>query len=165
VAYDLLDPSAFSVSEAKAQLGGPFVPGAELVMTLQDLPAAAERFVHALRPGGLGLVAQATGRSHHLAFYGAFRAGVQDATPYTSSEQVRDALTGAGAQVREQLITYRTGTADRAVAEGFLQRCAFDDSVSLEQMEAAPVLGDYLAGCRDATGAYAFDHEVALLWL
>ena len=187
VTYDLLDPSAFSVAEAKAQLALPFVPGAELVMTLQDLPdpvpydvvwathalyalppdelpAAAERLVRALRPGGLGLVAQATSRSHYLAFYDAFRAGVREATPYTSSEQVRDALVGAGADVREQVITYRTGTADRAVAEGFLQRCAFDDSVSLEAMEGAPVLSDYLAGCRTDDGAWSFEHEVALLW-
>ena len=191
VAFDLLDPSAFSVAEAKAHLAPPFVPGAELVMTLQDLPAdviadgydvvwathalyalppaelpaAAERFVAALRPGGLGVVAQATSRSHYLAFYDAFRAGVREATPYTTSEQVRDALVVAGAEVREQLITYRTGTTDRAVAEGFLQRCAFDDSVTLDQMEVAPVLGDYLAGCRDDAGAYSFSHEVALLWL
>ena len=34
------------------------------------------------------------------------------------------------------MLSYRTGTSDRAVAEGFLQRCAFDDTVSLEQMEA-----------------------------
>lgn len=188
VAYDLLDPSAFSVAEAKAQLASPFEAGAELVVTLQDLPAGdpydvvwathalyavppaelpacAERFVSALAPGGLGVVAQATSRSHYLAFYDAFRAGVREATPYTSAEQVRDAFVGAGVDVRTQTITYRTGTADRAVAEGFLQRCAFDDSVTLAQMEAAPVLGDYLAGCRAADGSYSFEHEVALLWL
>jgi len=32
-------------------------------------------------------------------------------------------------------------------------------------MEAAPVLGDYLATCRGADGAYVFEHEAALLWL
>ncbi len=188
VTFDLLDPSAFSVQEAKGRLAPPFTPGAELVCTLQELPdgppyevvwathalyalppdelpAAAERFVASLAPGGLGLVAQATSRSHYLAFYDAFRAGVREATPYTSAEQVKSALSGAGAAVTEQLITYTTGTADRAVAEGFLQRCAFDDSVSLTEMESAPVLGDYLAGCRDASGAYSFEHEVALLWL
>lgn len=188
VAFDLLDPSAFSVQEAKGRLAPPFTPGAELVCTLQDLPegppyqvvwathalyavppdelpAAAARFVSALAPGGLGVVAQATSRSHYLAFYDAFRAGVRETTPYTSAEQVSSALSGAGADVRQQLITYTTGTADRAVAEGFLQRCAFDDTVSLTEMENAPVLGDYLAGCRDAAGAYSFDHEVALLWL
>lgn len=189
IAYDLLDPSAFSVQEARGALAPPFVPRHDLVMTLQDLPAehsgydvvwathalyalpadeldlAAQRFVAALAPGGLGLVAQATSTSHYLAFYGAFRAGVRDATPYTSAEQVRDALTAAGADVRDQRITYRTGSDDRTVVEGFLQRCAFDDSVSLAQMEEAPVLGDYLASCRDTNGSYTFEHEAALLWL
>jgi len=130
-----------------------------------ELDQAAERLVAALRPGGLGVVAQATSRSHYLTFYDAYRTGVRPATPYTSAEQVRDALDRAGALVREQRITYTTGTADRAVAQGFLQRCAFDDTVDLEQMEAAEVLGDYLAGCRGPDGAYSFQHEVALLWL
>lgn len=188
LAYDLLDPSEFSVREAKAQLEPPFVAGAELVLPLQELPRdagpydvvwathalyalppeelpdAARRLVGAIGPGGLGFVAQASARSHYLAFYDAYRAGVREATPYTSAEQVRDALEAAGADVRTQLVTYRSGTDDRATAEGFLQRCAFDDAVTLEQMEAAPVLGDYLAGCRDG-GRWSFSHEVALLWL
>jgi len=188
ISYDLLDPSSFSVAEARATLGGPFVPGRELVLTLQDLPAdvqpydvvwathalyavppvelpaAAERFVAALAPGGLGVVAQATAASHYLAFYDAYRAGIAEATPYTSAEQVRDALRSAGAEVREQALHYTTGTPDRDVAEGFLQRCAFDDTVSLEQMLAAPVLGDYLASCRTGS-SWTFEHEVLLLWL
>jgi len=76
LAYDLLDPSAFSVQEAKAQLAFPFTPRRELVVTLQDLPDgeaydvvwathalyalppgelpdAAARLVSALRPAGL----------------------------------------------------------------------------------------------------------------
>ncbi len=197
--YDLLDPSSFSVAEAKEQLAAPFVAGRELVTTLQDfrpehddsgepaddfgagydvviavhalyalppddLPAAAERLVAVLRPGGVGVVAQATARSHYLAFYDAYRAGVREATPYTTAEQVRDALRTAGAEVRDQRITYTSGTDDRAVAEGFLQRCAFDDTISLDAMEAAPVLGDYLAGCRNDDGGYTFSHEAALLW-
>ncbi|WP_150116486.1 class I SAM-dependent methyltransferase [Williamsia herbipolensis] len=189
MSYDLLDPSEFSVAEARSVLGPPFAARHDLVMTLQDLPdeysgydvvwathalyalppaeldAAAERFVAALAPGGLGLIAQATAASHYLAFYDAFRAGVREATPYTTAEQVRDALVRAGAEVRDQRVTYTTGTSDRAVAQGFLQRCAFDDTVSLEEMEAAPVLGDYLASCRDASGSYTFSHEAALLWL
>ncbi len=163
------------------------MPGEELVLTLQEhtgrpyevvwathalyavppeeLGVCAERFVQALAPGGLGVVAQATAASHYLAFYDAYREGVTAATPYTTAEQVHDALAAAGAAVRRQRITYRTGTSDRAVAEGFLQRCAFDDTVSLEQMEAAPVLGDYLADCRGSDGSYDFAHEVDLLWL
>jgi SAM-dependent methyltransferase len=191
--YDLLDPSAFSVAEAKQQLAAPFVAGEELVTTVQDfrpdgqtidadgydvilavhalyalppaeLPSAAERLVALKRQGGVGVVAQATARSHYLAFYDAYRAGVREATPYTTAEQVRDALVAAGADVREQRITYTTGTDDRAVAEGFLQRCAFDDATSLDTMEQAPVLGNYLAGCRTTSGGYTFSHEAALLW-
>ena len=67
--------------------------------------------------------------------------------------------------VREQLITYETGTSERDVVEGFLQRCAFDTTASLEEMEAAPVLGEYLASCRRSDGSYVFSHEVALLWM
>lgn len=189
VAYDLLDPSAFSVAEARAVLAPPFMPHQDLVMTLQDLPArcgsydvvwathalyalppdeldaAMVRFASALAPAGLGFVAQATSRSHYLTFYDAYRAGVRDATPYTTAEQVAASLRAAGVDVREQLITYETGTSDRDVAEGFLQRCAFDDTVSLEEMEAAPVLGEYLVSCRRPDGSYVFNHEAALLWV
>jgi SAM-dependent methyltransferase len=189
VAYDLLDPSAFSVATARAALAPPFVARNDLVMPLQErsgdhgpydvvwaihalyalppdeLDVAMARFASALRPDGLGVVAQATARSHYLAFYDAFRAGVRDATPYTSAEMVATSLRAAGMGVREQTITYETSTGDRGVAEGFLQRCAFDDSVSLEEMEAAPVLGDYLASCRRPEGSYVFSHEVAILWM
>ena len=189
VAYDLLDPSAFSVATARAALASPFVPRHELVMTLQELAStvgpydvvwavhalyalppdeldvAMARFAAALAPGGLGVVAQATGRSHYLSFYDAYRAGVRDATPYTSAEQVATSLRTAGMDVREQLITYETGTSERDVVEGFLQRCAFDSTASLEEMEAAPVLGEYLASCRRSDGSYVFSHEVALLWM
>ena len=188
LAYDLLDPSTFSIAEAKAQLHPPFRAADEWPIRLQDLPAdagpydvvwathalyalppaeladAAARFVAAVRPGGLGFVAQATERSHYLSFYDAFRAGVRARTPYTTAEDVADALRAAGADVRTQVVAYTSGTADRAVAEGYLQRCAFDDTTSLAQMEAAPVLGDYLAGCRGADGVYTFEHEVMLIW-
>ena len=189
IAYDLLDPSVFSVAEARAALVPPFRPRQDLVMTLQALPVdcgpydvvwathalyalppdeldlAMARFAAALAPGGLGVVAQATSRSHYLTFYDAYRDGVREATAYTSAEQVAASLRVAGLEIREQIITYQTGTSDRAVAEGFLQRCAFDDTVSLEEMEAAPVLGDYLASCRRSDGSYIFSHEAALLWM
>jgi SAM-dependent methyltransferase len=188
VAYDLLDPSAFSIATARAALAPPFMPRNDLLMPLQELPsscgpydvvwathalyalppdeldAAMARFASALAPEGLGFVAQATGRSHYLSFYDAYRGGVRDATPYTTAELVAASLRTAGMDVREQVITYETGTSDRDVAEGFLQRCAFDDTVSLEEMEAAPVLGEYLASCRRRDGSYVFSHEVALLW-
>ena len=134
---------------------------------LAELAAAAERFVGAIAPGGFGFVAQASATSHYLAFYDAYRAGIPaaaDVDPFTTGEQVRDALAAAGAEVREQRVRYTSSTSERAVAQGFLQRCAFDDSVSLEEMEAAPVLGQYLAECEN-DGTWTFEHEAVLLWL
>ena len=66
--------------------------------------------------------------------------------------------------VTDDLLTYRTSVArdDRATAEGFLQRCVFDDSVSLTAMEADPVLGAYLDSCVEGD-RWVFDHQVALI--
>lgn len=183
---DLLDPSAFSIAEARQALSPPFVAAGAREVFLQDfagtgydiawathalyalppteLAAGVAKMVAALRPGGFGAVAQASSRSHYLTFYDAYRASfAPDATPYTDAEGVASALRAAGAPVEIQVLHYRTGTSDRAVAEGFLQRCAFDNTVSLEQMEASELLGEYLAGCRGLDGAYAFQHEAHLI--
>ena len=166
--------------KARAALAPPFVPRHDLVMTLQDLPpscgpydvvwathalyalppdeldVAVARFVAALAPGGLGLVAQATSRSHYLAFYDAFAPGCARRRPTRRPSRCATPCAPPAPTCASSAITYRTGTSDRAVAEGFLQRCAFDDTVSLEEMEAAPVLGDYLASCRGPDGSYIF---------
>ncbi|HEY0814057.1 MAG TPA: class I SAM-dependent methyltransferase [Pseudonocardia sp.] len=187
VRADLLDPSAFSIAEARSVLAPPFVAGEEHEVVLQDfdrrgaydvawathalyalppddLAAGAARMVAALRPGGFGAVAQAVGRSHYLAFYEAYRpAFAPDVAPYTDAEGVAAALRSAGADVAVQTLHYRTGSVDRAVVEGFLQRCAFDDMVSLEAMEAREPLAGYLADCRGADGTYTFRHEVDLI--
>ncbi|WP_181783950.1 class I SAM-dependent methyltransferase [Pseudonocardia pini] len=187
VEVDLLDPSAFSIAEARSVLAPPFVAAAEHEIVLQDLDAPAAydvawathalyalppdqlaagvaRMVGALRPGGFGVVAQASARSHYLEFYEAYRpAFAPDATPYTDAEGVAEALRAAGADVGVQVLPYRTGTADRAVVEGFLQRCAFDDTVSLERMEDVEPLASYLRGCRAPDGSYTFAHEAHLI--
>jgi SAM-dependent methyltransferase len=186
IEVDLLDPSAFSVAEARSVLRPPFVAAAEHEVGIQDLDPAAGPYdvawaVHALyavppdqlgaglarmaaavRPGGLGMVAQATAASHYLRVYEAYRAD-HEATPFTSADEVVAELRALRVDPRVELLRYATGTADRAVAEGFLQRCLFDDTLSLAAMEAGGPLGDYLAGCRDAAGAYSFRHEVALV--
>lgn len=187
MAIDLLDPSAFSIVETRAVLGPPFEAAAEHEIPLQDLDVRARydvawathalyalppaeltdsvaRMVTALRPGGFGAVAQASAASHYVAFYDAYRATyAPDVAPYTDAEAVAAALTAAGADVGLQRLHYRTGSADRAVLEGFLQRCAFDDTVSLDRMESAGPLAEYLAGCRAADGSYAFEHEAHLI--
>ena len=186
VEVDLLDPSAFSIAEAGAVLAPPFVAAGEHEVLLQDfagagydvawaihalyalppgdLGAGVARMVAALRSGGFGAVAHATSQSHYLAFYDAYRATFDpDATPYTDAEGVGFALRAAGAPVEVETVRYRTGTADRAVVSGFLQRCAFDDTVSLAEMENHAPLADYLAGCRVAGGAYEFRHEAHVI--
>ncbi len=190
--YALLDPSRFSIDEARSALCPPFTPGAEYECTLQDLDAAAgpfdivwathalyavpgadlrdalERFVSAIRPGGVGFIAHANAAAHYLRFYdlflGAFRDGA--GTPYTAAEDIADTLAVIGCPFTTDVIAYANGAGEEATAqvEGYLQRCAFDDSVSLEQMQAAPELGAYLAGCR-SDGGWRFDQTVTLFSL
>ena len=191
VQTDLLDPSRFSLDEARGTLAPPFEGAADHECTLQDLEvrpggwdlvwsthglyalapdevaAGMARFVEAMAPDGLGVVAQATTASHYLVVDDAFRRsfdpdGVR--VPYTSAEQVVAALADLPVTVDQQLLTYRTSVArdDRGTAEGFLQRCVFDDSVSLEAMEADPVLGAYLDSCVEGD-RWVFDHQVALI--
>lgn len=186
VDVDLLDPSPFSISEARGVLAPPFRAAAEHPIGVQDLAAegtfdvawathalyalppdelglGVARMAAALHPGGFGVVAQASSRSHYLAFYEAYRATyAPDVAPYTDAEGVAAAL-AAVAEVSVQVLPYRTGSDDRAVVEGFLQRCAFDDTVPLERMEAQGPLAAYLADCRDERGHYTFTHEAHLM--
>jgi hypothetical protein len=126
------------------------------------------RRMHAvLRPGGFGAVAHATAASHYLAVQTAYRAGhAPEVTPFTTAEQVVDGLAAAGADVTVQTVRYRTGTDDPTVAEGFLQRCLFDDTLTLATMTSPGPHGDelvrYLGTCRDGE-RWRFDHEVQLV--
>lgn len=191
VETDLLDPSRFSLDEARGTLAPPFVHAADHECTLQDLDvrpggwdlvwsthglyalapdevaAGMARFVDAIAPGGLGVVAQATRASHYLLVDAAFRRSFDPEgrrVAYTSAEQVVAALADLPVEVEEQLLSYRTSVArdDRATAEGFLQRCVFDDSVPLADMEADPVLGAYLQSCVEGD-RWVFDHLVSLV--
>lgn len=141
-----------------------------------NVAAAARRFLASIAPHGVGLLAQGTHDGHYLAFYRAFLEGVRggEGTPYVSCEQLVEALARAGAgsegaheiEVRRLSYEHVVADEDRDVLEGFLQRCAFDDGVSLEQMRAAPVLGDYLDDCHDAAaGVHRFRQEVDLVLL
>jgi SAM-dependent methyltransferase len=187
IEVDLLDPSAFSLAEARSVLAPPFVGAADHLVGIQELDPAAgpydvawavhalyalppdelaaglARMVAAVRPGGLGMVAQATAASHYLAFYEAYRDSVEEpVTPFTSAEDVVAALRGLGVSPAVRVLGYRTRSSAMGVVEGFLQRCAFDDSMTLGEMEAHGPLADYLDGCRDAAG-FHFDHEVQLI--
>jgi SAM-dependent methyltransferase len=192
--YDLLDPSPFSLSEAARALRPPFVEAAlheTLVEELDDavgpfdvvwathalysLPpaavhAATARMLAAVAPGGALLVAQGSREGHYLRFYRHFLDDLRDGqgTLYAASEELAEALRACGADPRRVRLSYDHTIALENIitVEGYLQRCAFDDSVSLQEMLAAPHLGPYLRDCRDEPGGlWRFHHEVDVLLL
>jgi SAM-dependent methyltransferase len=187
VEVDLLDPSPFSLAEARSVLEAPFTARAEHEVRIQDLPAGVggfdvawathalyavppdeigagiARMVAALRPGGFGAIVHATSASHYLRFAAAFRTTfAPHSVPFTSAGQVRTALAAAGVTPTVTTLRYDVAHTDRAVVEGFLQRCVFDDSVPLDRMEDEGAVGNYLAGCVDGDG-YRFIQVVDVI--
>lgn len=187
VEIDLLDPSAFSIAETRSVLHEPFEVRAEHEVRIQDLAetiggfdvawathalyavppeeidAGIARMVAALRPGGFGAIVHATSASHYLRFAEAFRSTFAPAAvPFTTAGQVRQALEAAGVTPAVTTMRYDVGHPDRAVIEGFLQRCAFDDSVSLDRMEDEGAVGAYLSGCTGEDG-YRFSQVVDVI--
>jgi SAM-dependent methyltransferase len=192
--YDLLDPSPFSLLEAAQALRPPFVAAARhetLVEELDDavgpfdvvwathalysltpdaVHAATARMLAALAPGGALLIAQGSRESHYLRFYRHFLDDFRDGqgTMYAASEDLAEALRAGGADPHVVRLSYdQTAPLDDAITvEGYLQRCAFDDSISLQAMITAPHLGAYLRRCRDEpAGLWRFHQEVDVLLL
>ena len=190
--YDLLDPSAFSVAEAKAALKPPFRPAGEHVCTLQDFAASPEgydivwathalyalphaeleigvdRFAKAIAPGGAGFIAHASDASHYLTFYRAYLEGFDhaDGDPYVSSADLIEAFHRLDVPVQTEEITYENGVAEteREAVEGYLQRCLFDDTVSLDALLENPSTGAYLAD-KLKDGQWRFPQSVTLISL
>lgn len=190
VATDLLDPSAFSIAEARAALPAPFMPAAEHETTLQDftpppdgydivwathalyavpaqdLPLAARQFRAAIGPGGRGVIAHSAAQGHYVEFHRRYldAFGPEDAAPYISAEDLAAALRAAGAEVAVTELRYDSVAAPDATAavEGYLQRCVFDDSISLAQMQATEPLADWIDACHHAE-AWRFPQVVHLL--
>lgn len=186
----LLDPSAFSIAEARAALPAPFAPVAEHETTLQDftppeagydivwamhalyaipaedLPAGMARFRAAIAPGGMGIIAHSAGEGHYIDFHRRYLAafGPADVAPYVAAEEIVQALRDTGATVETQTLPYDSvaGPNDTAAVEGYLQRCVFDTRASLGQMRAVAPLADYLDACHDADG-WRFPQRVALI--
>ncbi len=188
--YALLDPSKFSIGEARRALRLPFVPGAEYETTLQALdcpprtfdivwavhalyalPAAElrdglERFVHALN--GVGFIAHACEDAHYVRFYRHYLDGFQDGqgVPYTSAEQIVDMLERMGISFQTRKLSYENVAPETqsGLVQGYLQRCVFDDLVSLEQMLANHITGEYLATCLH-NGEWRFAQRVLMIFI
>lgn len=186
--YALLDPSRFSINEARAGLRRPFVPGDEYEVTLQALDCPAGTFdvawathaLYAMAPSDLeeGLtrlidacvgevfIAHAFSDGHYIRFQRLFLEafGRSEETPYSSAEDLTCALNEIGASYEVAEICYQNGAPldQRGMVEGYLQRCIFDETISLEQMEASEILAPYLDSCLGSE-RWAFDQHVALI--
>ena len=189
--YDLLDPSPFSLREARQALAAPFRPGLEFCCTLQDwdeqpgrydiawathalycvpveeLEQALARMCSALSRDGFGFVAQGLRDGHYVGFYDHYRASLFDGqgTPYSDGAQVEAALRNLGMQVRTRVLDYTTVVpTDRPeLLESYLQRCAFDDTFSLDEMLRREPLAGYLSSCHDlVSGEYRFPQRVGM---
>jgi Methylase involved in ubiquinone/menaquinone biosynthesis len=189
--YDLLDPSAFSLSEARAVLEPPFEAGAGFESRLQDFSESAGRYdiawathalyaipeselvpalacmLDALAPDGIGFIAHASADSHYLNFYRLYLDHVKGGagTPYSSAEEVLSALAQVGASTTANEIRYQASLpVDRnEEVEGYLQRCLFDDALTLADMRAVPAVGRYLDSVL-TDGVWRFPQAVQMIF-
>lgn len=181
IPYTLLDPSQFSIDTAKQKLQPPFTAAEELLCTAQELdtspepypivwathalycvpseqlPLAIEKMIAATDSEGLGYIAHASESAHYLKFHQEYLQSKHSSgsVPYCTAEEVMAALTSQlGAdQLLCHAIDYDGTVAldDTETAERYLQRCLFDDDLSLDQMMKDQHLGPYLRGCMDRT--------------
>lgn len=186
----LLDPSAFSIAEARAALPAPFRPAASFETTLQDfappeagydivwathalyaipgaeIGPALSRFRAAIAPGGTGIIAHSAADGHYIDFHRHFLAafGAPGAQPYVDAETIAATLRDLGAEVSVERVDYDSvaGPDAAEAVEGYLQRCVFDDTVDLRGMQRAEPVASYLAGCRNGDG-WRFGQRVWLM--
>jgi hypothetical protein len=184
VLYDLLDPSIFAIEEAAAVLNAPFVERDHYCCRLQDWQPKPSTYdlswaTHALycvpaeemsecmsivkdamNADGIGIVAQSNRSGHYIRFYEHFLESIHGGkgTRFSASEDVDEA------ERQSRTLNYETviDENDRQALESYLQRCAFDDSISLDQMLNSGSLGQYLASTKKQ-GAYRFQQSVDVL--
>lgn len=195
VQYSLLDPSQFSIDVARQKLSAPFEPADELLQTAQELRTpdelysvmwathalycvppneldlALDRMLAAMDPRGLGFIAHASQAAHYLKFHDLYlqTAWAGDSLPYCKGEQVVELLKAKfdSNQLCYWAIDYEGNVAldDRNTAELYLQRCLFDDSISLEQMLGTEPVASYLRSCMDETsGLWRFKQKTWLIF-
>ena len=190
VEYSLLDPSLFSITEARKVLRLPLKAGSEFETTLQEfsceqgaydviwathalyavprseLKNALKRFIHGMATSGF--IAHANANSHYLNFYehylNGFKGGFGE--PYISAEQILKTLTEIGISFRVEKISYENSISENASSqvEGYLQRCIFDDTIDLDSMLKNLITGPYLNSCIK-NKQWCFKQEVMMIFL
>ncbi len=190
IEYALLDPSSFSIAEAREVLQSPFEAGSEFETTLQEfscergtydiiwathalyaipkdeLKKALKRFIFGM--AGSGFIAHASEKSHYIQFYrhylNGFKGGAGE--PYSSAEQILQTLKEIDIPHRVEKINYENGVSEKESlqVEGYLQRCVFDDTIDLGKMLGNSTTGPYLENCIKE-GKWRFKQEVMLIFL
>lgn len=179
IPYTLLDPSQFSIDTAKDKLRPPFAAADELLCTAQELQIpsplfpivwathalycvpttelelAIKKIVAATDSAGLGFIAHASESAHYLKFHKEYLRSKHSSgsVPYCTAEEIMAALQS---QLGDDELFFHPieydGTVDlndNVTAERYLQRCLFDNDLTLNQMMADKHLGPYLIGCID----------------
>ena len=195
VKYSLLDPSDFSIRTARQRLADPFEPSEEHLCTIQqfeptasryavawathalycvpqcELGVAVDQMLAALASTGLGFIAHASQQSHYVRFHDLYLQSLRSehAKPYSTGEQIIEVLQAKvdPAALRCWSIDYegQLDLDDRDTAERYLQRCLFDDTISLDAMLADERMGDHLRCCiDDSSGTWRFAQRVWLIF-
>ena len=195
VKYSLLDPSEFSIRTARQRLVVPFEPSEEHLCTIQqfepntsryavawathalycvpqrELEKAVDQMLAALETTGLGFIAHASQKSHYVRFHDLYLQSLRSehVEPFSTGEQLIEVLQAKVdvAELRYWSIDYegRLDLDDRETAERYLQRCLFDDTLSLDEMLADKEMGEHLRSCIDSSsGMWRFSQRVWLIF-
>jgi SAM-dependent methyltransferase len=192
VDYALLDPSSFSISEARQALPPLFRASSEYEIRLQELKCghgdfdivwathalyaipnnelepALKRMLHAMGDFGIGFISHASAMSHYLEFYQHYLSGFKGGLgeQYSSSEQIITVLDKIGVSLEVKEISYINSAPQtkEGVVERYLQRCLFDNTVSLKDMLTNPVTGPYLEKCQ-TNGMWHFPQRVSMIFI
>lgn len=140
------------------------VPANELEIAMQQVVAATAKT-------GLGFIAHASESSHYLQFHRDYLKSPYSSgsVPFCTGEEVIAAMqTILGKdQVHCQAIEYEGNVdlADTDTVQRYLQRCLFDDEITLDQMLADATLRPYLDGCMDSkAGIWRFRQRTWMIF-
>ena len=187
--YSLLDPSSFSLLEAKKVLKPPFLVNEVFETTLQDFEVEGKSYdviwaTHALYAipkaelkialkklilclKGKGFIAHSTINSHYIKFYEIYNKGFKDTNivPFTSASDIANALNELNVKYKTKTLSYNNSAhiKENFLVEGFLQRCAFDDTHSLDEMQNNEITGNYLKKLI-TNNQWSFPQEVQLFF-
>ena len=190
VEYSLLDPSKFSIAEARKVLQFPLKGSSEFETTLQEFTCEKKEYdiiwaTHALYAvprhqlkealknfifgmARSGFIAHASERSHYLEFYRHYLNGFRGSKgePYSSAEQILQTLKELDIPHKVKKITYENYISENSFlqVEGYLQRCVFDDTINLQTMLRNSTTGPYLNSCV-RNKYWRFKQQVMLIFL